>query len=1009
MRLKVIILLFLSCACTIRAYTQQRTIITIVNQKQVSVIDAEILVYSSGKKDITNTKGEVRVELTTSDSVSIYAKNYLPKVFATGAKTGQITITITALNPWEGTVELPWMSQNKLYSSSATSSVSGDILAKNPEGNSGNLLGGYLPGLIVRQGSSQPGGDGATFNIRGFSSYNSLSPLVYVDGVERDIQQIDPLELEQVTILKDNAANGTFGIRGSGRAIMATTKRGIANLNEVTITAQTGLQITGKTPDYLGAQQYMQLYNEAAINDGLPAKYTPAQISAYNDPNRDQLLYPDVNWRNEILKNSTYESRYNVAFRGGSNAFRYFVIVGALNQDGIFKNGNINKNVFGFSNNIDFHRYNFRTNLDFQATKTTVVSLDLSGRLEQRNYPGTATSTIFSAISTSPVNQYPVTYPDGKIGGNTQYQNNPYGLVTNTGYTNEFRRTFLGTVKVNQQLDMITPGLSANGAFAFDSYFLASGGRAKTFAVYSKQADGTYATYGTESLLSVRGRANAQDRTTTFYTNLAYNRDFGKSHIDGFINYNQSVENGSGFDFPYVTQGYASRLTYVFDKRYVAEFNGSYSGSENLPPGKRLGFFPSLSAAWIVSNEPFMKNQAFIDFLKIRGSFGYTGNAEITGTGTQRFLFQDYYLTGASYVFGSNPASAGGRAQARLANPDITWETLRQTNFGFDMYFMKSSFNLSLDVFQERRKNILTNPVVSSTIGIALASDNQGILDNKGIDGQLTYTYNKNKIGFSLGVQGSYTINKLIFNNEVYRPYDYLKRTGVPTSPIFGLQNQGFYTAQEVATINSELSLPPAQKTIPQPLFGAVKPGDMKFKDQNGDHVIDVYDQVDLGSNLPKYFYGFNGSFRYGKFDLNFLFQGAAGGMVDLRNASTQGFQSGGNPSTYVLNRWTPETASTANFPRLSVVSNAINYQTSDFWLAKGDYLKLKSLELGYSISIRNNGKVIAKKVRFFVNGSNLFILDKLPVKWMDPEMLAAGITDYPRLSTINAGAQFTF
>jgi TonB-linked SusC/RagA family outer membrane protein len=1007
--LKITTLLILSCAGILHAQGQQKTRITIVNQNQNPVPGASITIYSSGKREVTNANGEVQVALSGTDTIGVNVENYPTKKVPVNAGNGKIAIVINAMKGWEGTVELPWMAQSKKYSTSAVSTVNGAQLAKNPEPNSSNLLGGNLAGLIARQNSSEPGYDGSTFNIRGFSSYNSLSPLTYVDGIQRDIQQIDPLELESVTILKDNAANGTFGIRGSGRSIMAATKRGLANTNEVSFVAQQGLQYSGKSPDFLGAQQYMQLYNEGAINDGLPTKYSQAQIDAYNHPNRDQMQYPDVNWNSEILKKTTNQSRYNLMFRGGSDVFRYFVIMGYLNQGGIFKNGEINTDQLGFSNNIDFKRYNFRTNLDFQATKRLLVSLDLSGRLEDRNYPGSGTASIFNAISTYPSNEFPVRYPDGKIGGSSQFQNNPFGLVTNSGYSTEFRRNFLGTVKLKQELDMITPGLSANGAFAFDNYFYTNGGRDKTFAVYKQQPDGSYASYGTEGLLTVTPRANDQDRRTTFYANLAYQREFRKHNLAGFINYNQSYRNGGGFDFPYASQGFASRLTYVFDQRYIAEFNGSYSGSENLPEGKRFGFFPTFSAGWIVSEEAFLKDQNFINYLKIRGSFGYTGNADITGGGTQRFLYQDFYRSGSGYVFGNNPVSTGGRTQARLANPNVTWETLRQTNLGVDLHFLKEHFRLSLDVFKEKRTDILTTPVISETIGIATAPYNEGVMDNKGVDGELSYHYEKNKIGFSIGILGSWTENKLVFNNEVFRPYDYLKRTGRPTSPVFGLKAQGFYTAEEAARINNELSIAPINKTIPQPLFGTVKPGDMKFKDQNGDNLVDVYDESYLGSNLPKYFYGIRGGFRYGKLDLSFLLQGAAGGVVDLRNVSTQGFQNGGKPSTFVLDRWTSETSGNANFPRLSVVNNALNYRVSDFWTYKSDYLKLKNAEIGFSTPIRNNGKVLIRNVRFFVNGSNLLIIHRLPVKWMDPEMAAAGIGNYPRMSIINTGAQFTF
>lgn len=911
--------------------------------------------------------------------------------------------------PWQGVSTLPWLTQDKLFTTAAVSTVSGSLLAKNPETNSSNALGGLLAGLISRQNSSEPGSDDATLNIRGFSSYNALSPKIYVDGIERNLASIDPLELESVTILKDNAANGTFGIRGSGRSVMATTRRGVANTNEITFTAQQGIQYRGAAPEMLGAQQYMQLYNEAAANDGLPAKYSPAQIAAYNDPQRNRLLYPDVNWYDELVKKSTTQSRYNLSLSGGNANFRYFALLGYLHQGGIFNYGDVNQKDFNFRNNTDFKRYNFRTNLDLQVTKRLTASLDLSGRAEDRNYPGTAVPTIFNSISTYPAQEFPMLYPDGKIGGNTQFLSNPYGLLTATGYNTEFRRTFLGTARLKQELDMITPGLSISAAFAFDNYFFVNGGRTKTFAVYAQEPDSSFSAFGVDGLLNARGRSNDQDRQTTFYTNLAYERTFGKHMVNGFINYNQSYENAGGFDFPYASQGIASRLTYIFNKKYVAEFNGSYSGSENLPPGKRFGFFPSFSAAWIVSAENFMQEQHVIDFLKLRASYGYTGNAEITGSGTRRFLYQDYFETGNSYTFGSGANTLTGRRQSRLANPDVTWETLRTLNAGLDLYFLREHFNVSVDVFKEKRTNILTDPNLSSTIGITLAPVNAGIIENKGIDWELGYKLEKSKWGFQVSFLGSYNENKLIYNNEVYRAYDYQKRTGRMTGAIFGLQQEGFYTAKEVGIINSEMGSAPAQKSIPQPTFGAVKAGDMKYKDQNGDNLIDTYDDVYLGTGLPKLYYGIRAGIHYGAFDMTLLFQGAGGNIIDLRNVTTTGFQGGSRPSTYVLDRWTPATAETAGYPRLSVVSNALNYRSADFWIAKGDYIKLKNAEIGFTTPVRYQGRLIIKKMRVFANASNLFTWSKLPVKWMDPEMSAAGIGSYPRMKMVNTGVQFTF
>ncbi|SDL86055.1 TonB-linked outer membrane protein, SusC/RagA family [Pedobacter steynii] len=952
---------------------------------------------------ISNKSGEFTITDTEVDTVYISKSGFLPFKQAS-VNIKDYSFVLLAEQNFDSRIILPWnTSVSKKYYAGAVGTTSGSEMAKYRNLNNSNALAGSIAGLITVQGSDEPGFDGSSLIIRGINTYNFGGISTYVDNVPLPFSQLDPLEIDQLSILKDATANASYGINGANKSLIVTTKRGEAYQNKINFYSQFGFIKPNAPQHYLGAKDYMTLYNEAAVNDGLPIRFTSSQIAAYDNPDRNMDQYPDVDWYKELIKTEAIQQKYNLTFSGGTNAIRYFVLLGYAKQEGLFKYGDFNEKAYQFNSNNSFDRYNFRTNIDFAITPSLTASVDLGGRIENQKSPGAGTSGtngIWLNLSRYPPGLFPMIYSNGNIGGNSQFARNPYGIITRTGYNNIATRNLLGTTRLNQNLDKLVEGLSVTAAFSYYNLYYNGEGRTMDFASYELQPDGSYQKFGNDVSLAVRARAAAQNRLNIFWGKVDYQRTFGTKHeLNASIGFNQSVNTRSGDDYPYATQGFFGRAFYNYNKKYIAELNIGYNGSENLPKGERYGLFPSLALGWIVSNENFVKSD-HIDLLKLRASYGILGNADfgIGGDARSRYLYLSNYETGSAYTFGNNPASAGGRREGALGNENITWETNRMANVGIDFEFFKHRIGGSIDVFSERRKDILAYASsISSLGGFATKPFNIGIMENKGLDWDVYYKNKISDFSFAIHVLGSFVKNKIINQEEQVQPYGYLYRTGNALGTPFGLTATGYFKDQN--DINNS----------PKQSFSTVKPGDIKYKDENNDGVIDVYDQVKLGNpNLPQFYYGLGFDFAWKGFDLKVLFQGAGSRSVSILSSAVSGFAGDNKPTDFVLNRWTPATAEVATSPRLSLGTNANNYQQSSFWMRNGRYLRLKNIELGYSLPQSLVSKVKLANARIFVNSFNLYTWSDLPLN-LDPEFIGAGLGSYPRTKSFNFGLNVEF
>lgn len=925
-------------------------------------------------------------------------------------KTGHAdSLVVRKEGHYNDTLRLPFNTEiSKRFYTGSVEGITGDAMVRFRTPNTANTLAGRISGLLAIQGSDEPGYSTTGLSIRGRSSYNNDAINSYVDNVPSAgigalvFADLDPLEIDQLQVLKDGIANGIYGIKGANKSIFVTTKRGKAFDNHLDVYSSFGFEQPVALPSFVGAQKYMMWHNEARQNDGLPVMYQQSQIDAYNG-SHDPYLYPDADWYGANLKNSSAIQKYDITLSGGNNAVRYFILGGVSMEAGLYKNGDANFAQYGYNTNQRYNRYNLRSNFDFSINKNLTAFVDLSARVRDVTNPGTGESPaarLFTTMAAYPSNLFPVVFQDGKIGGNVQYPNNPYGLITHMGNFVASNRITFGNVGLTQKLNMLLKGLSASGAYVFyNSFYNYQGFYAGTpsFTVY-QMTNGSQQSFNRDVLPTYQTVSGAQQRISSFWGKLDYHTQWNKDNeLTTVLGYaqNKRTPNREGFDFPYVTANFFNQTHYQYRSRYLLDATLSYSGAEIFPPGHRFGFFPSVGAGWILSEESFFKHVKAISFLKLRTSYALLGNSDLTNaTGMGRFIYQPQYLTGQNgFAFGSTPAAAAGLAEGAVVNSNVTWENQKMFNAGIDVNMLSNTVGFSFDVFNERRERILAIPGnVSALVGQTISPLNLGVVTNHGIDASIWYAGHAGKFNYKLGANIAVNKSTIVYMSETPQPYAYLYKTGNPIGSIFGLQSLGFFNnAADIAA-------------SPKQLFSQVQPGDIKYKDQNGDGVIDNNDMVKIGNSAtPTTYYGCSIDLSYKGITLSAAFQGATNYAIDLRSLATQGFYNGARPSDLMEGRWTPATAATAVYPRFSFGS-VNNYQLSDFWVRNTSFIRLKSVELGYHLPSAILNRVKLKGARFYVSGFNLVTWNNTGINYVDPEAPSLGISNYPRLKNISFG-----
>ncbi len=990
------------------------------DEKGLPLPGASVKVKGTLISTATDVNGSFSITAPSASSVLVVSFiGYDSKeITVAGQRTIAVQLTPSS-NALEEVAVVGFGTQRKVSLIGAQSTISAKEL-KQPVASITQSLAGRIAGVVGVQRSGEPGRSTADIWIRGIATFggNSSSPLILVDGVERSIDNIDPEDIESFTVLKDASGTAVYGVRGANGVILVRTKVGKVGKPNINFDYNEGIGTFTRRPQLADGVTYMNMANEALTGRGQSAKYSQDYI-ANTASGKDPLLYPNVNWMNEIFNKYSRNRRANLNAGGGVENAQYYVSLAYYNETGFLKTDNLSQ----YNSALDYKRYNFTSNLNLKITGTTKLDLGIQGYASTGNYPGLNTSDIFnSAFDVSPV-EYPVLYPGNFIPGKSSNGGfrNPYADLTRRGYRTEFKNQVYTNLRLTQDLKMLSPGLSATAMVAFDSYNENFINRTKRESTYFPQnVTGTNSPYNADGSLNLvqtyTSGGNylsfnpAQGGNRRFYTEAAvnYDRAFGKHRVGGLIlGYTQDYTNPFAGDFtssiPQRQVGLATRATYSYDDRYFTEFNFGYNGSELFAPSNRYGSFPAFGVGWIPSNEKFwgqLKNT--ISFLKFRYSNGSTGIGTING---RRFAYLTLVSDGASgYQLGKNFNNTGG-INVTDYGVDIRWAESRKQDLGMEIRTLKDNLYLIVDLFKERRTGIfLQRQSIPGYIGLVNQPyGNLGQVDNRGIDATLEYNFKVGQV--DIGLRGTYTYNrdKLINDDQPKQPYPWMSHIGNNILSSYGYIAEKLFDNQ--AEINA--SPTPGSKAL-------VKPGDIKYKDLNGDGIINSYDVTRIGrGDVPNKVYGFGISASYNGFALSTLFQGTAGADRFINGSGIFPFNGGGglsNAFVNIVDRWTPENPSQSVFyPRLAYGQdqNFNNTQMSSWWIKDMSFLRLKSAQLSYNFPKNFAERLYVKNAAIYIIGSNLLNFSKF--KLWDPELNTGNGSAYPLVTTISLGLNVKF
>ena len=1008
---------------------------------------------------ITDMDGKFTLKLPYAEAPLVFSYlGYQPQEIIPSTKKELTVLLQEDTKALQEVVVVGYTKQRKETMVGSVATITTKDLTQSPTANINNALAGRLPGLVVNQyAGGEPGVDQSELFIRGKATYGNQSAIVIVDGIERDMSYLAPDEIETFTILKDASATAAYGIRGANGVIVITTKRGkAAEKATVNLKASIGVNQPIGFPEYLGSADYATLYNEARLND---AKMTGADVSSLNlfsqqaidnfrrakGDNSDGLGY-DWDYYDFAFKPGMRED-VSLSIRGGTDKVRYYVLANYFSQGGNYKYSDAGE----YDSQTRFTRYNFRSNIDININRYLSTRLDLGARITDRNAPGTTAGRLMTICATQPPylpilveenshpqnEEYIQQNSRGMLYGDNIYRYNILGELSRTGYLNEKNTYLNGSFAMNLDMGFLTKGLKAEIMFSYD----ASEGRwinrkldtyKDGYREYPKYATfmpiegsdaymegghytGAYKTgnkYDIDQTIGNGFSHNASDGRTYIQARVDYNRVFKDRHeVTAMLlanRGNRTVNN----ELAYHSQGITGRFAYYYNQKYLMEFNCGYNGSENFAPGKRYGFFPAGSIGWVISEEPFMKKASWIDFLKVRASYGLVGSDNVSS----RFPYLAFYGGGSGYHFGNNfGTEVGGTSEGNLANENLTWEKARKLNVGIDFTTLNQRLALTVDAFYEYRFDIITDmngdgiTGYPDIVGKDAALQNLGEVSNRGVDVELSWN---DKIGkdFRYYIRPNLTFsrNRLEYKAEVARKNSWRKETGKRLYENFVYVFDHFVANQDEADRLNKIGYQP---------WGQLIPGDVVYKDLDRNGVIDDEDRTAMGNpRSPELMFGIPFGFQYKNFDFSVLLQGATNTSILLNGAAVFDFPQFeqdkiGRVKKMHLDRWTPETAATAKYPALHYGTHDNNKNgNSSLFLYDASYLRLKNVEIGYNVSPNWLRKFHVQQARIYVQGLNLLTFDKLGDVDIDPETKSGdGASWYPIQKVFNFGIDITF
>lgn len=1034
---KIIIYIVCISFCVFEVLAQNKTITgTISDERGAPVFGANVVEKGSTNGISSDYNGVFKLTLLHTPAVLeiTYLGYKTESVKVDSQKSLKITLEPNSME-LEDVVIVGYGTQKKASVVGAITQVKSDELKQSNVPSLANAIAGRVSGVITMMGSGKPGKDASEIFIRGQATTNSTAALVLVDGIERDWNQIDPDDIESFSVLKDASATAVYGVRGANGVILITTKRGQLGKPSFNVSVKYAMQQPIRKPDYLDSYNYALLKNEALRNDGQPDLYTAEDLEHYRTGD-SPYTHPNNDYYEDFIKKASPLYQVNMNANGGTELIKYYISANVMHQEGLYREFENQR----YSTNSNFDRYNVRSNLDVNVTKNLTIGIDLTGRIEIRRSPysdgDNDNLSVFERFRRQSPNTQSYINPDGTVGGRSDESRlSPYPFLSLYGNTRRNKNVLEGAFKLNEKMDYVTPGLSFRALLGYVSTFNSKR------RIICKPELWEYNRYG-QYLLNrsrekyeqevTRGPAN---RSVSGEAALNYSRTFNDHAVSGLILYQQSRD-WNEWAVPVGYMGLVGRATYAYKQRYLFEVNAGYNGSMQFAKSNRFGLFPAVSLGWVMSEEKFFKENNLFTYLKIRGSYGEIGNDKI---GNFKYLYEQQYFRAPNnlrfnWAFGENAGSAvlkQGIIEGKRGNDNVSWERAKKANIGFDSKFFNNKLSLTADFFYEKRTDILAVPYsLPFLLGMNKPQDSEredkqgmsplniGQVTNKGLDMDIKYD---GKLGaFNYFVKGNFTFarNRIDRIDEEGKQFEWEKREGKSLGQHFGLTDIGLYQKNDFMLDNQgELLLdrgfPTLKEGLPVPTYGVVWPGDCRYKDLDGNGFIDTHDEGPIGkSNVPEFNYGITLGGSFHGFDFNILFQGAGGAHVYYSQDAIWEFYSDseGKAMKHHLGRYIPEDPSSwekATYPRLHASWNLHNQQKTSRWLYSRNYLRLKNMEIGYTLPKKVLQKIRIKNIRVYLSGTNLLTFDKA-LNW-DPETSEGVGNMYPQTRNWNVGVNINF
>jgi TonB-linked SusC/RagA family outer membrane protein len=1026
--MKNILLIFIFSLVAMSSFAQRHAIEgRVASTEGETMPGVSILIKGTQTGTTTDSDGKFAIRADEDDVLVISFIGFSTQEIAVKGKTFLDIKLVSSLTTLDEVMVVGYGETRRITNTGAVSSIQATEIRTVPTSSVQNALVGKLPGFFAVQRSGQPGRDASDFFIRGVSSLNSAGnqPLIIVDDIQYSydqLQQINVNEIESISILKDASTTAIYGVKGANGVLVVKTRRGKSGKPSVNVRVETGVQTPVRKPKFLNSYNSALLMNEAYENDGLQPKFSQADLDAFRSGS-DPYGHPDVNWYEEIFKTHAWQYNGNVDISGGTEKLKYFISGGAFSQDGLVKDfsgpqSDVNNNYF-------YRRFNYRSNLDFAVTENLDLRLDITTRFANINEPRNqnAVSEIYNFSKIRPFSA-PVLNPNGTYAYAYDTEENLPTLnarLGNGGYTRTRRTDSNILLGATQRLNFIVEGLSVAGTLAYsgieENNRQVTRGDGPGYGIptyHYNPIDGSYTIDPRGKYdyagYAVYGNTTAYSKSVNLQAFINYDKVFNDVHtvkIMGLYNRQSYTNELSEKKVAENYRGYTAKINYNFKNKYLVDLNAAYNGSDRFGKDNRNGLFPAIGLGWSLSEEDFFGDTfSFFSLFKLRASYGLVGSDVTSGN---RYLFTQEYATGGGYAFGQIPQPVTTIREGDLGNSNVTWEKARKFDVAFDANLFNDKLSITVDYFYDVRfDQLVYRGSVPSIIGIGTSPTNIARTSNQGFDGQVNYQTNIGAVNFTSSFVFSVAKNKVLYNDEARPAFPWLAVTGRPIGQPFGYTYTGFYSEEDIAKNNDG----DAANNVPVPLSNIpVQAGDLKYKDLNGDGVIDNFDQGPIGKpNLPNTILGLTLGANYKGLSVSLLFQGSFNYSFSVVGTGIEPFKSQFQPVH--VKRWTPENADNAAFPRLTSNPTTVNSGSaypSDFWLINARYVRLKTVNIGYQLSERWVPNSI-NSIRFYLTAYNLLTWTNYSKYQQDPEISTNTAGDaYLNQRVVNVGVQVGF